>query len=685
MTATLVAFVGLAAFAKSAEAGKPVGPDVGNPVASVWFAGPPYKPPTIVVDGDTKRYNKVITEELSFYYYLKSRKPENSKSFQYGTIEIEYHRKRVSGVQSGETVEFELPVQDLRTWKNSDLRVSPEKLCNDELSYKSGAERRKFLKKGGTIWRHSAYKIGGSALWVMKRRKGLSVDFYERTFRAPAYLIGVYVECKGLERPRGTKTTSTKAFPGANEGERNRAKPTLENVSLKISPMSLKRVGRYLCPTQLRLNGRVDVRREFTGHSIFQGPQWLSRKTAIAFQKAGGRNIVATYPIDWNRGVGESLSAGSNGKRKSQTITFKMNVSGRSNQLIGNTSKTIKIICKKPKDNPGGSNDLSSGPTQTPEIFAKKLTGDFSFIDNDGKRCPRTVKALINFELNENKPVRYALDCQSGRYSGFARAIAKDGKYVAPAAVNLELPNGTEGKARLTCALKTNAPYKAKIHTVKGRTFNCVNPNSESGAGGLNTSGRNTTSDSSQSDPDRPEKRLVCKGGKTRGAKCSCGSKLKLVKLDERTFKCVAKPVRVNPKPKKAVQKILCQGGKLKNRKCTCSSGKNLKKLRKNSFKCVANPVRANPKPKKAVQKILCQAGKLKNRKCVCGSGKNLKKLRKNSFKCVAKPVQKTTKPAKKIKIMCKGGKIKNGRCRCGANRKLNTLGPARFVCVKKK
>jgi len=80
--------------------------------------------------------------------------------------------------------------------------------------------------------------------------------------------------------------------------------------------MNVKRVGKDVCPVQLRLVGRIDVVKAFKGTSIFMAPKWLSRKTEIRFQKKGGRNIVATYPIKWNKGVSGSLSSSAGKNRK---------------------------------------------------------------------------------------------------------------------------------------------------------------------------------------------------------------------------------------------------------------------------------------------------------------------------------------------------------------------------------
>lgn len=379
------------------------------------------------------------------------------------------------------------------------------------------------------------------------------------------------------------------------------------------------------CPraAQLFLNverdepGDFDYRISCSDGKLYQG-------TATAFNQGGVNwEAFATHDFNINR---------------TRNISCNLQEIKPSGAPVSVANASHDFVCANPNFDPA-TGDLSSGPTEPPGLPTNTLVGDFSFIDNSGNKCPRDVKALINFQLNQNKNVHYSLDCQSGSYSGVAQPIAKDGQFIAPAAQTLELPNGTNGQAKLTCALKTVSPGKPKLHIAKAQSFQCINPNVEPGSNDFNTSGNNTSSGAAtpepvRTNPDKPKK----------------------------------KPVRVNPvKPKKdpvrtkpqTAVKVLCKAGKVKNGKCVCGVKKQLKKVGKNRFQCIAKAVRTNPKPEKK------------------GT------VRSNPTK--VKPAVRTKpKAAQRAKLVCKNGKIKRGKCTCGPKRQLKKKGKSNFVCAKK-
>jgi hypothetical protein len=135
--------------------------------------------------------------------------------------------------------------------------------------------------------------------------------------------------------------------------------------------------------------------------------------------------------------------------------------------LGGNTGwKDITIHCGGDLAPDTGSSDPHDGLPTSPQ-----LKGDFSFLADNGTNCPRKVKALINFTSSVKDNVHYSLDCTNGHFSGVAQTAAKPGGgYVAPALVSFDITATTQAN----CALKSVAPGKPKVHTLKGHHYQCV-------------------------------------------------------------------------------------------------------------------------------------------------------------------------------------------------------------------
>lgn len=134
--------------------------------------------------------------------------------------------------------------------------------------------------------------------------------------------------------------------------------------------------------------------------------------------------------------------------------------------LGGNTGwKDITIHCG------GGLTDTDSSDPHDGLPSSPQLKGDFSFLADNGTTCPRKVKALINFTSSIKDNVHYSLDCTNGHFSGVAQTVAKPGGgYVAPALVTFDITQTTQAN----CALKSVAPGKPKVHTLKGHHYQCV-------------------------------------------------------------------------------------------------------------------------------------------------------------------------------------------------------------------
>ena len=222
-----------------------------------------------------------------------------------------------------------------------------------------------------------------------------------------------------------------------------------------------------------------------------------------------------------------------------------------------------------------GSSDVTVQPDPVePPPPARKLSGDFQFVDRaNRKRCPRRVRAVINFEHGSNVGVRYALACTTGTYTGLAASRKVNGRYVAPAVETFAIPKGTKGKSHVNCALKSISPGKPRLHEAKGRTFACINPTADP-VGGFN----------STETPPSAATSISCKRGKVRNGKCVCGSRRDLKKLGSKRFTCVKKH---------KAETISCRRGRVRHGKCMCASRRVLKKMGKHRFACVkkARPV----------------------------------------------------------------------------------------------
>jgi hypothetical protein len=92
----------------------------------------------------------------------------------------------------------------------------------------------------------------------------------------------------------------------------------------------------------------------------------------------------------------------------------------------------------------GGLTVGNPHPADDGVLPPRKLTGDFSFIDNGSPKCERTGKALINFKTTASAPqgnVHWSLDCTNGTHlSGVAQAIKNPkGGYIAPALASFQI------------------------------------------------------------------------------------------------------------------------------------------------------------------------------------------------------------------------------------------------------
>jgi hypothetical protein len=270
---------------------------------------------------------------------------------------------------------------------------------------------------------------------------------------------------------------------------------------------------------------------------------------------------------------------------------------------VGVTQTQLKVECLYKPTDAGASTDLAPEPRpEDPPPVHPAVTGDFSFVDNGGTRCPRQGKALINFELGQQSNVHYSLDCTNGHFSGVAQPVASpQGGYVAPALVSFDVNQTTHAK----CALKTVAPGKPKVHTLKGHIFQCVTPTGVSGSDELAPDTRPEPQQLDKPGLTIADPQIGCAGGSVNDGACVCERTMKPVKAGKNAWRCVQSVV--DPKPDKATvsgPKISCAGGTVKNGACTCARTHKPVKAGKDAWRCVKTVVTDPPKDKGSANKV---------------------------------------------------------------------------------
>jgi hypothetical protein len=216
-------------------------------------------------------------------------------------------------------------------------RVSPIDLCNAKLKAADGPARAAFLKKGVTFLHRDAYNVRGTVSAEFATGADFETVEESETIRVP-----VKITCMALDRPRPRQDGSTKG-PPPREGKE--MKPTISDVSLRVEPMQITQMGKFLCPAQLRLYGKLEVIRDFTGKSVFVGPHYLSKVNDIALKDGLVSTVTATYPMTWQK-MGDKAIA-PNAAPAKQKLTFRYNVSNKDGKVLESAERTIEVSCRK--------------------------------------------------------------------------------------------------------------------------------------------------------------------------------------------------------------------------------------------------------------------------------------------------------------------------------------------------
>jgi len=247
------------------------------------------------------------------------------------------------GVLTKEWLKYKVAFPYVDPWSRevANQKFSPVKFCNDNLQHKTGAARQKMLKDGLSVIYHGAFLMRGYVRYKLDKLVGDKTKDYGKLEPVP-----VKITCMNLDRPRVRTQTSTQ---GVDPKPGQKMKPTISEVSFKIEPAQIEKMGKFLCPTQLRLYGRLETIRDFTGKSIFAGPYYLSPITEIKMAKAGNRNMVGTYMMKWHEMGGKAIAP--DAEPKKQSLTFKFNVSNKDGKVLESVEKSIQVSCGKIKVN----------------------------------------------------------------------------------------------------------------------------------------------------------------------------------------------------------------------------------------------------------------------------------------------------------------------------------------------
>ena len=206
-------------------------------------------------------YREVLSKSIDFYIWARGDVSPALQDNPY-TFHIEAREGDGTMVTKYEGVLYEvwkkykinMPYWDTVLLDGYD-NLAPIRRCNKLLQKTSGPAREDFLFNGGTVRVDKSYLIRG----VLQVESHLISNLY-----AP-----VLIKCLPLDR------------------DPQRAK-------LRIEPAKLEKLGKFVCPMELRLLGAVESREKFSGKSIFVGPHYLSAITDLNYTKAGNRNVSAT-------------------------------------------------------------------------------------------------------------------------------------------------------------------------------------------------------------------------------------------------------------------------------------------------------------------------------------------------------------------------------------------------------
>lgn len=328
-------------------------------VWSTTGAGEIGKKAEIVVSNDGKEtYNGIETKTIDLWFSLKMTNAFGNNK-QLDKVEISGEGRTIPATGAGlatKIYKFSFPYADPHAFSVVNQRNSPIKTCNDRLRNLSGTALETFRRDGGRIELERAYPFRASAFatWSTSRKKGI---YDELDVHYGQYHDDIDVKVVIVCKPLGASFNQV-VLPAA-------VMPAISAATLRIEPAQVVTVDGQLCPSQLRLYGQVQARYKFNGKAVIFGPGFLTPVTTLNFPQGGNRNIVATYPLRWDRPGG--LATGPSKALKSQTINLTMNVTTPENRVVEQVKETVTVTCKAiAVVNPVAIGDLSGGAKPKP-------------------------------------------------------------------------------------------------------------------------------------------------------------------------------------------------------------------------------------------------------------------------------------------------------------------------------
>lgn len=319
--------------------------------------GPDIGSSEIVVDSsDGGRYDQIKTEKIDLWFRLTLNKLANIEPLipfekQHAVNEINRVEISAEGVTiqaaganySAHRYKLSFPYAHPHSGSVANQRNSPIETCNQRLDSLSGAAREEFRDKGARIELASAYPARARGFIEFRRRIGPNagemavVKTHDDHIRAR-----VTVVCRALNAPKPRTQTNTQ---GVDPKPGKRLEPTISEAELRIEPAQFVTVAGQVCPSQLRLHGRVQAIRKFTGKAVIFGAGYFSPVTQLNYPAGGNRNFSAVYPLRWDKVGG--LAGGPSGALKSQTVSLTMNVTTADNAVLRRVEETVTVTCKR--------------------------------------------------------------------------------------------------------------------------------------------------------------------------------------------------------------------------------------------------------------------------------------------------------------------------------------------------
>lgn len=308
--------------------------------------------PVIEVEGKAAgKYSKVNTRELWTCLKVRGQKPTGGREGIEGTLTTENNRIEIPAAADtrihGMAFRYIGPLSEGGTY-----RQNPVALCNNKARGLKGQKLKNFIKQGDFINIPRAYKVSATATWKVRKntKNALNPNYHKHKHEKwdSANTIPALIRCLPTQKyakKSPSKTNHGKRTNPQPQPKRSNPASPIKSMSLAAAHSNVKRIGNWICPSNIRLKARVDVNRSFKGNGIFVGSKWLSNNTRLKFNKAGGRYVIANYPIKWSVG---GLSAGGK-KAPRKKLNFSFNVSTPQGKLIKSSNKHLQVTCRAPK------------------------------------------------------------------------------------------------------------------------------------------------------------------------------------------------------------------------------------------------------------------------------------------------------------------------------------------------